>query len=499
VFEKLKSLSVNVSIYGMGDVAIQAASFLLLPVYVRVLSPTDYGVVAVLLILEQILRVVNRWGVDASFMRFYLECGSVDDRRRLASTLFFFLLVSSGALALAGLLASPLLARLLLHAPEYVWPVRLVFITTFLGCLSFLPFHVLRIEGRARTFVALTFSTNLATLLSKLVLVVGLRMGVLGIYVADLVVAVGLAAVLLPRYAALVRPRFSVPVLKECLAFGLPRIPHGAAHQVIAGADRYVLSLFNALRDVGIYSVGANLGLGMKLFLSAFENAWAPFYFGEMKEPDAKSTYRAVTTYGVAVLALMVAGLSALALDLVRLMTIPQYYPAARIVPWIGLSVALQGWYLLTSIGLNITKRTMYYPVATGLAAAASVGSSLLLVPRFGAVGAAWSNTLAYAVLAGAAMVFSQRVYPVSYDWSRLARVIAAACVSALAGRFVLASTVSPWLGLPVRALVVVVVFTAALGVSRFFQPHELRQLRTAWIRLRLIPARRSPAPEEPR
>ena len=51
MFQKLKSLSVNVTIYGMGDVAIQLASFLLLPVYVRVLSPTDYGVVAILLIV----------------------------------------------------------------------------------------------------------------------------------------------------------------------------------------------------------------------------------------------------------------------------------------------------------------------------------------------------------------------------------------------------------------------------------------------------------------
>jgi O-antigen/teichoic acid export membrane protein len=499
VFQKLKSLSVNVTIYGMGDVAIQLASFLLLPVYVRVLSPTDYGVVAVLLILEQILRVVNRWGVDASFMRFYVESRSPDHRRRLASTLFFFLVVCSGALAVTGVVASPWLVHLLFQGPEYVWSLRLVFVTTFLGCLSFLPFHVLRIEGRARTFVALTFSTNLATLLSKLFLVVGLRMGVLGIYLADLIVAIGIAVVLLPRYAALIRPMFSIPVLKECLAFGLPRIPHGAAHQVIAGADRYVLSRFEALREVGIYSVGANLGLGMKLFLSAFENAWAPFYFGEMTEPDAKVTFRAVTTYGVAVLALMVAGLSALALDLVRLMTTPQYYGAASVVPWIGLGVALQGWYLLTSIGLNITKRTMYYPVATGLAAVASVGLSLLLVPRYGAIGAAWSNTMAYAVLAGTAMAFSQRVYPVSYDWSRLARVIVAAGVSALAGRLVLASTVSPWLALPVRGLVVMLVFAGTLGVLRFFEPQEIQQVRSAWNRRRSGSARRSRSPEEPR
>ena len=66
------------------------------------------------------------------------------------------------------------------------------------------------------------------------------------------------------------------------------------------------------------------------------------------------------------VLALLAAGLAATARDIVRLMTTPQFYGAADIVPWIGLSVALQGVYLLTSIGLNITKRTMLLPGGDG-------------------------------------------------------------------------------------------------------------------------------------
>ena len=39
--------------------------------------------------------------------------------------------------------------------------------------------------------------------------------------------------------------------------------------------------------------------MAMKLFLSAFEYAWAPFYFATMQEPDAKRTFSLVTTYGV--------------------------------------------------------------------------------------------------------------------------------------------------------------------------------------------------------
>ena len=115
--------------------------------------------------------------------------------------------------------------------------------------------------------------------------------------------------------------------------------------------------------------------------------------------------------------------------EIVRFVLPPQFHDAARIVPWIGLAVGFQGVYLLTSIGLNITKSTRYYPVATGAAAATSFVSNLLLVPHFGSLGGAWSNAAAYGVMATTAFVLSQRVYPIPLEWGRLARIGSAQAV----------------------------------------------------------------------
>ncbi len=48
MFQKIRELSKNLAIYGLGDVAIQIVNFLLLRVYVQYLSPADYGVLALL-------------------------------------------------------------------------------------------------------------------------------------------------------------------------------------------------------------------------------------------------------------------------------------------------------------------------------------------------------------------------------------------------------------------------------------------------------------------
>lgn len=478
MFRKLKELTVNLTVYGIGDVAVQIASFLLLPLYTIILSTTENGAIALLLIVEQVTRVVNRWGIDASFMRFYYDCADDGSRRELASTIFFFLLAASGSLALAAVAAAPQLGQLLFGGDDFTTPLRLVFVTTLFGSVSFLPFHVLRIEGRARTYVALTFGNNLATLLVKLLFVVVLRMGVLGVALADLLVAIGLAIALAPRYGALIRPVFSMQQLRACLAFGLPRVPHSFAHQVIATVDRFVLSRFAPLAPLGVYNIGVSLGLGLKLFLSAFETAWAPFYFREMTSADAPRTYRTISTYVFGVLVLLVAGLAAVGRDLVRLMTAPTYHGAAAVVPWIGLAVGLQGVYLLTSIGLNITKRTAYYPVATGAATAAAIGASLLLIPRYGILGAAWSNVIAYGVLATVGMALSQRFYPIHYEWGRIGRLLLAGVLAAGAGRLVLGPTAAPLVGLLARGACAVAVFGGALAVTGFFRPREIAAAR---------------------
>ena len=101
-----------------------------------------------------------------------------------------------------------------------------------------------------------------------------------------------------------------------------------------------------------------------------------------MRKRTPRRIYRTVSTYVVAVLVLLVAGLCALAPDVVRLFTTPQFHPAAQVTPWIALGVMFQGLYLVGSIGLVITKRTTLYPISTGLAAVASLVANALLIPQ---------------------------------------------------------------------------------------------------------------------
>ncbi len=353
--------------------------------------------------------------------------------------------------------------------------LRILLLNTFIIGFYFIPFHVLRMTNQPATFVALTTSRAAATLLTRFALIIGVGLGVTGFVLADLIVSAVFTIVMLRWFRPLIRLVFSRAVLEDALRFGLPRVPHGLLQQVMFVADRYVLRVFSVLSEVGLYQMGASFGMALKLVLNAFEYAWAPFYFQTMKTPDAKATFRLVTTYGVAGLTLLVAGLAAVGPEIVRWVLPPQFHGAARIVPWIGLAVGFHGVYLLTSIGLNITKSTRYYPVATGAAAITSIAANLLLVPRFGSLGAAWANAAAYGVMASTAFVLSQRVYPIPLEWGRLARIGVAGTTAYVAAWALPA--MPPLAGALVRGTVVTAAFPGCLAALGFLDARELRTL----------------------
>ena len=489
--DRLKHLTKGVAIYGAGDAAISVVNFLLLPVYVKFsfLTAADYGALLTLGSIEAFAKVINRWGLDGAFMRYYHEREPGADRQRMTSTIFWFLAAADGALLAVTLAGSGWLARALGLDAAHLVAMRLMLVNIFLVGFTFFPFHVMRLSDASVAYSGYTFARSAGTLVLRIAFVIGMRLGVTGVYLADLALTIVLLPLLWRWLRPLLAAMFSMSELKTMLRFGLPRLPHGIAQQSLDNTPKLLLGRNVSAAAAGVYQNGSTLGTGIRFFTSAFETAWAPFYYATSRQPGAHDVFRKMTTYGIAVLVLLVAGTTAVARDVILVMLKPEYLDALPVVPIIAVAIALQGVYLLTSIGLNLTSRTEFYPVSTLTAAGVGFVAGLVLIPRYGLLGAAVTVLVSYLTLAVVAFVFAQRFYPIHYETGRIARLIVSGVAAAVAALW-LVPALPPVAGLLARGATSVGVYLLLLWITGFFRTTEVAFAREMIARF----SRRAPA-----
>jgi O-antigen/teichoic acid export membrane protein len=130
----------------------------------------------------------------------------------------------------------------------------------------------------------------------------------------------------------------------------------------------------------------------------------------------------------------------------------------------------------IPSKGLYLQRKTAWLLPLFLLPATVNIGLNFLLVPVYGMRGAAWSMVFGYTLMITMTMVVSQRVYPIPYEYGRIAKLIAAG-LAVWGLSLVLPET--GWAARIVAKVGVLALFPLLLWVVGFFNDAERSWLRT--------------------
>jgi O-antigen/teichoic acid export membrane protein len=122
---------------------------------------------------------------------------------------------------------------------------------------------------------------------------------------------------------------------------------------------------------------------------------------------------------------------------IVRLLTTPDFYGGARVVPVLVFAFVVFGMYVVVVTSIGRAGRRGSNWMITGAAALFNVALNLVLIPPFGMTGAAVSMVASYFVMFLGITWKAQRVFRVRYQWRRVATAIAAAVALTVAGKLV--------------------------------------------------------------
>jgi O-antigen/teichoic acid export membrane protein len=468
----LRRLATTGAAYTAASILSKVIAVALLPLYTRYLSPEDYGAAEILFAAVVLASIVIRFGLIEAILRFYYKDDEDPGEVVAASFAGLFWLSTLGALLVLPF-AGPLSEALLPgdsapeSAPELV---RIAIAGLWVLTMWEFMLTLFRLEERARAFFVTTILNVVAAIALTVVLVVGLDEGARGLLLGSYATGAGFVIVLIALQWRRLSLRPDVPLLRRLFRFGLPTMPAEVSLYLLNFVDRLIIVRTLGLAEAGLYSLAVKFAQGVNVLVRGFQLAWPPLAYSIRDDDEARRTYATVVTLFVAGCAFVVTGMWLFSRWIVRALAAPEFFESYEAIGLISTAVTLYALYMVLVVILGRTGRTEFnFPAAIG-ALAANVALNLALVPPLGIVGAGLALVASYLVVLAMMYGFTQRLFPVPYEWGRLLRVVLT--VAVLVGAAELLVPTSGALGLLLR-VALFVAYPLALFASGFFSDEE--------------------------
>ncbi len=475
----LKEIGKHGSVYVLGWVLNSVLSLALLPVYTRYLAKSEYGMLSLLDSTIEMVRILCALGIGSAIVRFFHDKQDDEHRRKVMSTGITFLMIM---IVVIGIIVYPLsgkITSLVLGESGRPLYFQLALVTMLLGLLRSGADNYLTTSKRSTTFIIVNSGQTLLSAAINLYLIVVLDMGVLGMLTGSLISSLLVNIVLLQYVIRKNGLGIDKPILMNMFRFGLPLVPAILAAAAMHNMDRFFIRSYVSIAEVGLYSIAYMFPFMLNgLFANAFSRIWgASTMYSIARQPDATYQFSRICTYYMTVLTFALFAISVGADTLISVFAAPSYFDAQRYLPIIALGVWGYALHTFVRIGVDLTKRTYLFTINYILAFVINLVLNFIIVPRWGAMGAAWVTVLTYFSFSIGGFLIYRHCYPIRLEWIRLVVLIALAYGLFTCRQFI---TTSGFTGTLLIELSFIALFPLLLIFSKgFFTAGEKLQIKT--------------------
>ena len=412
-------------VYGGADAISKLLAFVAFPIIAAALSPDAFGTMELLLTSTALLAMLMNCGLNNALQRFYWDADTLVDQRPVVVSSGFVTLFVFGCLAmLLGLAMLPLAEKYIeAHHLPMSW-AAVVAGLVLMAATQYLTYclDVTRLHFAPWKFFSLSLLSRTLGLALAVLVVLQLNWGVDGIMeVQALAVCLALPLGLWLIRKDLVR-NISFGWIKELVKFGYPFIFASMAYWLFASMDRWMLASMSSVAEVGMYSVAFRLAAIVMFFSTAFGQAWSPYAITLKTDfPDSyREQYVRIFMLLLAAMGLVGGSLALFSGELVAAIMPEAYLHSALPLAILSIGLVFQATTQVTALGISLEKKTHILARLAWMTAVCNFLLNLLLIPLFGAAGAAWATLLSYMILTSAYLYYTQKLHPLPIQWFHL-------------------------------------------------------------------------------
>jgi O-antigen/teichoic acid export membrane protein len=478
MLNSIKSFVKQTFIYGFVGGLKSFVEFLLLPIYARYLLPAQFGQLDLVLVFSAIVTAAVVFELTNGAFRFYYDSDSPEYHRRLMSTITIYHSVAAIIILFVITVFSNEISSLLYSDASYSSLLILASVLLVMNCAITLPLNLLRLQHRPGMYTLISAIQIVITIIGTVYFVAIVRMGIWGVILARAISYLPTLGICFATQRKYLRFQFDGSLLLKVLKYSAPLLPVGSAIWLVNGLNRVFLLKYCSMEEIGLFSVGIKFTIFLTLLVVAFQLAWPQFAFSKMNSKIAGQTFARIFSYFCAASIWMVIFVGLFGEILLKIQTVPVYYPAAVVILPLALGMMFYGIFYIFTTAMNITRKTMtvLMPIALGLII--NILLNLTISSSGGAMAIAWVPTFTYVTMAAATFIIAQRQYYIPFEWKKLGRLAVSGMAIGIIARFL------PELSLASEILIragLFLCFPFALGLWRVFEPAEFTILTGIW------------------
>lgn len=199
-------------------------------------------------------------------------------------------------------------------------------------------------------------------------------------------------------------------MIKFALSLSLPLIVHTLAKNILDTSDRLMIANMCGNSAAGIYGTVYSISMIALILWSAINNAVVPVVFEKLKEKE----YKYVENLTIKILILFSMGsvlVTLIAPEILFILTTPEYYSAVHMIPAIATGIYFTAVYGIYGNMLLFAKKSLQIMFATSGAAIINIILNYFFIRQYGYMAAAYTTFISFAMLAFMQGKMQLRIY----------------------------------------------------------------------------------------
>ncbi|MBI5402009.1 MAG: oligosaccharide flippase family protein [Ignavibacteriae bacterium] len=442
----------NIFIYSFPKFAGYGMTLITLPVLTRLLTPEDFGIIILTAVFPTIAVNVLTLGLVSAAQRYYFEYRA--DSEKIDALIFssqIFLYLSLVVSLFVVFFLKDYISQLILGNTKYGMAVFVMFIAAFLGQIINFYLCIYQNMEKAATHSKFTIIKTVFTSIISLLLVWYFEMSYMGMIYGSFIGAFIVCGLIFFQFNKNHKLNFSSKILFENIKYGLQIMPKSLSGFIDKFFDKYMLNNMVSLSAVGVYNIGQTVGNTMFFLMSTVWSSFQPVYYKEIFDKGKDGSVSAGRIFTIfAYIALMPVLLIILfAQEIIHIIAPAPYHDAVDIIIIISGGVATQTFGMYVGVQYAYTKKAYWiFPVAV-VGTISNVAANIVLIPRFGLIGAGFSTVISTCIVNGILTFMGQKLYRIQYEWriiTKLYAIITSAIVLILYLRVIEFNGVSAYL-----------------------------------------------------